>query len=261
MAAARFAAAAMECEAQSGQPCVQCRQLPQGAGRTSTPMSSTVQDPDHWELPVDLLPKPAAATHTSAPTTGPRKVYIFPDCDALNRAGPERAAEAGGGGAALRGVPVLRGERRRRCCPPSAPGAWSGSSGRRGRGRPGRRRPGPVPGLRSGQLLPVSQYLAGLENERHRAGGAAAAAGGRLAGLCRGAAGRLRQARPCATVPERRKLRSGGLDKCASCMRTTDLLEHYRRECRYNVGVGHVLGALCAGWESCFDIHGKESTL
>ena len=29
----------------------------------------------------------------------------------------------------------------------------------------------------------------------------------------------------------------------------TDLMKQYCLECRYNVGVGHVLGALCAGWE------------
>ena len=29
----------------------------------------------------------------------------------------------------------------------------------------------------------------------------------------------------------------------------TDLMKQYCLECRYNVGVGHVLGALCAGWQ------------
>ena len=29
----------------------------------------------------------------------------------------------------------------------------------------------------------------------------------------------------------------------------TELMKRYCLECRYNVGVGHVLGALCAGWE------------
>ena len=29
----------------------------------------------------------------------------------------------------------------------------------------------------------------------------------------------------------------------------TELMKRYCLECRYNVGVGHVLGALCAGWQ------------
>ena len=54
MAAARFAAAAMECEAQSGKPCLQCRQC-RKVLEDIHPDVQTVQDPDHWELPVDLL--------------------------------------------------------------------------------------------------------------------------------------------------------------------------------------------------------------
>ena len=54
MAAARFAAAAMECEAQSGKPCLQCRQC-RKVLEDIHPDVQTVQDPDHRELPVDLL--------------------------------------------------------------------------------------------------------------------------------------------------------------------------------------------------------------
>ena len=54
MAAARFAAAAMECEAQSGKPCLQCRQC-RKVREDIHPEVQTVQDPAHRELPVDLL--------------------------------------------------------------------------------------------------------------------------------------------------------------------------------------------------------------
>lgn len=57
-------------------------------------------------------------------------------------------------------------KRRRPCCPPSAPAAWSGSSGA-GTRTPGTTPPGTCARVfASGQLLPVSQYLVGLENKR-----------------------------------------------------------------------------------------------
>ena len=83
MAAARFAAAAMECEAQSGKPCLQCRQC-RKVLEDIHPDVQTVQDPDHRELPVDLLRSLRQDAYIR-PNDGAAKVYIFPDCDALNQ--------------------------------------------------------------------------------------------------------------------------------------------------------------------------------
>ena len=46
MAAARFAAAAMECQAEAGRPCLQCRQC-RKVMEDIHPDVQTVQDPDH----------------------------------------------------------------------------------------------------------------------------------------------------------------------------------------------------------------------
>ena len=54
MAAARFAAAAMECQAEAGRPCLQCRQC-RKVMEDIHPDVQTVQDPDHRELPVDTV--------------------------------------------------------------------------------------------------------------------------------------------------------------------------------------------------------------
>ena len=83
MAAARFAAAAMECQAEGGRPCLQCRQC-RKVMEDIHPDVQTVQDPDHRELPVDLLRRLRQDAYIR-PNDGAAKVYIFPDCDALNQ--------------------------------------------------------------------------------------------------------------------------------------------------------------------------------
>ena len=83
MAAARFAAAAMECQAEAGRPCLQCRQC-RKVMEDIHPDVQTVQDPDHRELPVDLLRRLRQDAYIR-PNDGAAKVYIFPDCDALNQ--------------------------------------------------------------------------------------------------------------------------------------------------------------------------------
>ena len=73
----------MECEAQSGKPCLQCRQC-RKVLEDIHPDVQTVQDPDHRELPVDLLRSLRQDAYIR-PNDGAAKVYIFPDCDALNQ--------------------------------------------------------------------------------------------------------------------------------------------------------------------------------
>ena len=81
MSAARFAAAAMECTADAGQPCgvcVACRKVLADIH----PDVITVRDPDHKNIAVDVV----RAVRTDAyirPNEGRRKVYFFPDCALL----------------------------------------------------------------------------------------------------------------------------------------------------------------------------------
>ena len=98
----------------------------------------------------------------------------------------------------------------------------------------------------SGQLLPVSQYLVGLENKRLKReqlqqlleAGWRAAAEALLAAY----------GKPDpADIPGAEELRRGLTVRQLRGL--TELMKRYCLECRYNVGVGHVLGALCAGWQ------------
>ena len=138
--------------------------------------------------------KPAAGRLYPAQRRGRQGVYL-PGLRRPEPAGPERAAEAGGGGPALCGLPVLRGDGGGAAahhplplCGVEAPG--------RGRGRPGRHRPGPVPGLCQRTAAAGEPIPSGAGEQAPEAGAAAAAAGGRMARRRRGPAGRLWKAGP-----------------------------------------------------------------
>lgn len=81
-AAARFTAAAMECEGSGERPCGACgpcRKVLKGIH----PDVITVEDPDHKNIAVDILRQTAADAYI-LPNEGRRKVYCFPDCSRLD---------------------------------------------------------------------------------------------------------------------------------------------------------------------------------
>lgn len=243
MAAARFAAAAMECEAQSGKPCLQCRQC-RKVLEDIHPDVQTVQDPDHRELPVDLLRSLRQDAYIR-PNDGAAKVYIFPDCDALNQRdqnlllklveeGPPYAAFLFCTETAAALLPTIRS----RCVEWKLRGEDEDARDDAARDL--------CRAFASGQLLPVSQYLVGLENKRLKREQLQQL----LENAWRASAEALLAAcgKPDpADIPGAEELRRGLTVRQLQGM--TDLMKQYCLECRYNVGVGHVLGALCAGWE------------
>lgn len=81
-AAARFVAAAMECEGPGERPCGECgpcRKVLKG----THPDVITVEDPEHKNIAVDILRRKVADAYI-LPNEGKRKIYCFPDCGRLD---------------------------------------------------------------------------------------------------------------------------------------------------------------------------------
>ena len=81
VALARCAAAAMECTADRGQPCGVCPAC-RKVGGDIHPDVITVRDPDHKNIAVDVV-RAIRADAYIRPNEGRRKVYLFPDCALL----------------------------------------------------------------------------------------------------------------------------------------------------------------------------------
>lgn len=79
-AAARFAAAAMECQG-TDRPCGLCGPC-RKVLRDIHPDVTVVADPEHKNIAIDVLRDLVADAYT-LPNEGRRKVYIFPDCGLL----------------------------------------------------------------------------------------------------------------------------------------------------------------------------------
>lgn len=76
--AARFTAAAMECES-ADKPCGACAAC-RKVTRDIHPDVITVQDPEHKNISMDVLRQLRSDAYI-VPNEGRRKIYIFPDCE------------------------------------------------------------------------------------------------------------------------------------------------------------------------------------
>lgn len=240
MAAARFAAAAMECQAEGGRPCLQCRQC-RKVMEDIHPDVQTVQDPDHRELPVDLLRSLRQDAYIR-PNDGAAKVYIFPDCDALNQRdqnvllklveeGPPYAAFLFCAETAATLLPTIRS----RCVELRLEGQDAALEENEAAAELCRV-------LARRDPLALAAHLTGLENRRMKREqllammeGAWQASADALLAVCGRSGSCGEGAEALRSVFDRRQLQA-----------LTDLFRRYCSECQYNVGVGHVLGALNA---------------
>ena len=238
--AARYIAAAHLCRAESGRPCLQCNACRKVLDRIH-PDVTEVQDSERKELPVETI-RALRQDAYIRPNEGRRKVYLFTDCAQLNERdqnvllkiveeGPPYAAFVFCADAVHALLPTIRSrcvELRMDAPPLDAQEDEAAAELCRVIAR---REP-----------LALTAHLTALENRRLKReqllsmveGAWQITADALLSrcgkpGTCGEAADMLR----CAF--DRRQLQE-----------LTDLFRRYCSECQYNVGVGHVLGALGA---------------
>ena len=243
--AARFAAAALECTAQRGQPCGVC-QACRKVRQDIHPDVTVVRDPDHKNIAVDII-RDLRSDAYIRPNEGRRKVYIFPDCSLLSEQGQNvllKIVEEGPPYAAFlfcaeNGSAVLQ-TLRSRCVEIKL------------RARQAREE-------LSEEALALCTCLAGKKR------GAAVALAVKLekkklsreelSAMTESVRGLLTAALMThygVEVDGKYRELTENLGKNLTkvqMMRTIELLQKYHGECVYNVGSGHVLGALAAELE------------
>ena len=238
--AARYIAAAHLCRADSGRPCLQCNACRKVLDRIH-PDVTEVQDSERKELPVETI-RALRQDAYIRPNEGERKVYLFTDCAQLNERdqnvllkiveeGPPYAAFVFCADAVHALLPTIRSRcvELRMDAPPLD--AQEGEAAAELCRVIARREP-----------LALTAHLTALENRRLKreqllpmVEGAWQISADALLSRCGkpGACGEA--ARMLCHAFDRRQLQ-----------KLTDLFRRYCSECQYNVGVGHVLGALGA---------------
>lgn len=248
--AARWTAAAMECQAPDRDPpcgrCPACHKVLAGIH----PDVVTVRDPDHEKISVDIIRESVRSDAYLRPNEGGRKIYIFPDCALL----PERdqnvllkIVEEGPPYAAFlfcaeNPSAVLR-TLRSRCVEVKLaergsgeaedPGAVLGAALCRGLGKKGA----------------AAELLMGLDARKKKPERGELAEA--LAWSRRACTSALRMLYG-GSVEERDREIASFLAKTLTkgqIMSTIEVLEMYYGQCAYNVGLGHLLGGLAAELE------------
>ncbi len=243
-AAARYAAAAMLCTAADGKPCLACNQCRKVMADIH-PDVLTVEDHDHKELPVDDIRDFRHEVYIR-PNEGARKVAVFPRGEQLNERDQNvllKIVEEGPAYASflfcVENSASLLPTVRSRCVELKL--------------QQEEQTPQPdmefLQALAAGKPGKLAQYAAGLENHK----------------ISREQLQALLQTawRVCAEALLVQKGKDGTdpaladgvalINRSFTTARTaalTDLLHRYALECQYNVGPGHVLGALAAEWEN-----------
>ena len=236
-AAARFTAAAMECEGSGERPCGACgpcRKVLKGIH----PDVITVEDPDHKNIAVDILRQTAADAYI-LPNEGRRKIYCFPDCSLLDpkaqnvllkvlEEGPPHAAFlfCAENSAVL--LPTIRSRAEEWKLAPGPEDVYSEDARRL------------CALLCGGETPAIVHFCVGLENSkmsreelRELLSSARSLLAAALAACYTG--GGEKQARQMARQIGKRRLAA-----------YIEILEGLARQCAYNISVGHLAGALAA---------------
>lgn len=246
LAAARYAAAALECTGEDRRPCGVCP----GCRKVLAdihPDVVTVRDEAHKNIAVDVVRQIRADAYIR-PNEGRRKVYLFPDCALLTEQDQNvllKIVEEGPPYAAFlfcaENAAVVLQTLRSRCvelklrpaaegeeAAPEAAEALCRCLGRKKRGA-------------------VSELAVRLEKKRISREELAALLEGSRAAFA-AALLLLYGQQPEEKHREIAVFLAKNLTK-TQIMRTIELLQKYRGECTYNVGAGHVLGALAVELE------------
>ena len=246
LAAARMAAAGMECTAEGSKPCGVC----EGCRKVLEdihPDVITVRDPEHKNIAVEVV-RQVRADAWIRPNEGRRKVYIFPDCSILTEQGQNtllKVVEEGPPYAAFlfcaENAAVVLQTLRSRCVElkladgekpvsetPEAAEALCRAIGKK------KKNAVTETVVRLERKKTSREELAALLDRCHALFAAALLT---LYGQESGGADR-----------EITAFLAKNLTK-VQIMRTIELLQKYRAECAFNVGTGHVLGALAVELE------------
>lgn len=246
VSAARYAAAAMECTAES-KPCLACpacRKVMQDIH----PDVTFVRDAEHKELSIDTV-RAMRADAFIRPNEGARKVYIFEDCTILTEKDQNvllKLVEEGPAYAAFffcaENPAVLLQTIRSRCVEVKLPPAGTvGEDDERTREL--------LRLIAEGRAAARAAFLLKLETAK--------ATREELAALFEGVRVILADAlctlcgAPPAEPRDEQALRAvlGSRLTKAQILGTIELLETYRNHCEYNVGVGPLLGGLAVELE------------
>ena len=245
-AMAHHAAAAFQCAGERARPCgvcPACRKVLAGIH----PDVITVQDPDHKNIAVDVVRDIRADAYVR-PNEGTRKVYIFPDCALLTEQDQNvllKVVEEGPPYAAFlfcaeNGAVVLQ-TLRSRCVEFKLHPSGEADAGDSEAAEALCRR------LAARKRGGVTELAVRLERQKTSREDLAALLD-RSRELCVAALLDQYGQKPAENCRETADLLAKNLTKI-QIMRTIELLQKYRAECTYNVGAGHVLGALAVELE------------
>lgn len=242
--AARFIAAAHVCEG-TDRPCLRCRHC-RKVLEGIHPDVSVIRDTEHRELTVDAVRALRQDVYIR-PNEAARKVYIIADSRQLNERDQNvllKIVEEGPPYAAFifctDSPAALLETVRSRCvllkCDAPAPDALPPEAEQLCRA------------FARGKLLPVTTYLVSLENRRMKREELRDVLRGAWCAAAEALLLQMGKAVPDPACGETAQVLAGGLNR-RRLYGLTALLEKYSGECVYNVGAGHVLGALAVEWE------------